>query len=258
MHPTPAAEHIAEPLRSALKAIDKSFLIEPFDPSRSRDELRVLTGDILETPVFLRVLSIIREKIPNATCRSISVPTENIEAALETGEIDLAIGHFPQLVSANLYTALIAQFTFRCFCRVGHPLAARTMSLEEFCQVPHVVAEPACSITQFIEDWLASQHISRNVVLRTSHFSSVPPILRASDLMAVLPTNFRGSWFYAGSAACVQTSFEMPVSEMRAYWHRAVHGDSRHKWWRDTLLEKLRRGAHRSMQFTDGDEVDKL
>ena len=202
MRPTPAAQRMAEPLRAALRALEEAIRIdERFDPLTARDELRVLTGDVVEMPIFGQLVPVIEKLAPQVVLRSVSRRVHEIESALETGEIDFAIGYFPELRSGNLFTTRIGSFTFGFFGRSGHPLAGRTLSMDEFSDARHIAVDADSSVTTVIERWLKARRIRRHVVVRTSHFHCIPDIVRMSDLIAVVPTNFRGAWLYGGQAA---------------------------------------------------------
>src|SRR5690606_27253069 len=143
--------------------------------------------------------------------------------------------------SGNLFTTRIGSFTFGFFGRSGHPLAGRTLSMDEFSDARHIAVDADSSVTTVIERWLKARRIRRHVVVRTSHFHCIPDIMRMSDLIAVVPTNFRGAWLYGGQAARIMPPLKMPPTEIRAYWHRSVNADARHKWWRRVIVGELRK-----------------
>lgn len=254
MRPTAMAHRLAAPLKAALIEITRSLQSTSFNPAISRDELRISAGDILETPMAMRVADIIEREAPSATCQSITLPVYQLEQALGEGVIDFAIGHFPDLNSNNIMTSTVSTFTYGCFARANHPLHAARLELDDLRTLPQISLQPGCALIHDLENWFSSKNLHRNVVIRTSHFCSIPPLLARTDLIAVLPTNFKGAWFYSGDAHRLPASFEMPTGEIKLYWHRCVHSDPRHSWWRNKLSQELRKGAYRSMNFSDGDD----
>lgn len=254
MQPTAMAHRLAPPLKSSLIDISRCLQSGSFNPTTSRDVLRFSAGDILETPMALRISRIIEREAPGARSQSITLPAHELEQALSDGVIDFAIGHFPELKSANIMTSSVSKFTYACFARAHHPLQNTRLNLHDLEEVGQVSLQPGCALMSDLENWFSGQGVKRNVILRTSHFCSLPPLLAQTDLIAVLPTNFKGAWFYGGEAHRLPASFEMPTGELQLYWHRCVHSDPRHTWWRAILVRELRQGATRSMNFRDGDD----
>jgi len=58
---------------------------------------------------------------PGVQLRTVNLPAIELEPALRTGEVDLALGHFPELVSAALYQQRLFTHTFVCIVRADHP-----------------------------------------------------------------------------------------------------------------------------------------
>jgi DNA-binding transcriptional LysR family regulator len=259
MRPTPAARKIVEPTRSALDALAAAVRIEDrFDPATTSEELRILTGDVVEMPILGQLIPVIEKLAPQVTIHSVSRRPHEIEAALEARDIDIAIGHFPELKSNNLFATNVGHFTFGFFGRSTHPLAGSKPALEEFCSARHISVEADSSITGMIERWLRSHRIRRTIAVRTSHFHCVPAILQMSDLIAVVPTNYRGAWFYGGKATRIVPPFALPRAEIRAYWHRSVKADARHRWWRRLIVNELRQGAEAALRIVPDDHSTDL
>lgn len=241
MEPTPAAQRLAEPLREALRALDTAVQSrQPFEPSTTDDTFRILAGDIVESAVLTFVTPALTQLAPRARMHFVSRRPVEIETALERGEIDLAIGHFPGLRSANIYSVHLSKIRFGLFGRVDHPLAGRSLTRAQFDRLRHIAVGGECSIVHAIESWFEQKGIARDIAVRTSHFYGVATLLERSDFVAALPTNDRGLWFYGGTAAQIMPPFELPVAQVRAYWHRTVQNDVRHRWWRQLLTRTVR------------------
>jgi DNA-binding transcriptional LysR family regulator len=242
MEPTLRSIQIADHVRSAMDSLARVHAAPAtFDPAQTDYEFSILTGDILEGTVLRRTIPTLAKSAPAAKLRAISKRPHEIEAALASREIDLAMGYFPQLETNNVMTTGIARFTFAPFVRPQHPLAGRQLSLEEFCAAPHIAVDAESSLPNIVEQWLATRQIHRNIVVRTSHFFGVPQIIMEADLIAVVPTDLTWRWFFEGHAVPVSIPFSLPTSEIKLYWHRTVHEDPRHRWWRGIVAEALRR-----------------
>jgi len=240
MSPTVRARELEEPIRSIIGLVDRKLLTRTtFDPATAEHEFRLAMPDVGETYLLPAIMTTVAREAPRVKLRSLSSRFNEIERAMEAGELDLALGHFPDLKSGNIMETVISRTAFGCLVRAGHPLANKQISLEEFCEGGHVRVEPVERSQELLENHLKANGIRRRVVLTTSHFLCVPQILAATDLMALLPTvpgGHRAPWH----GAPVFLPFELPTIELKMYWHRLVHSNPSHQWLRQAISRSLK------------------
>jgi DNA-binding transcriptional LysR family regulator len=126
--------------------------------------------------------------------------------------------------------------------REGHPLAAlRRVSVERYAAFEHVSASPRGSISSPLDAALAERGLQRKVVAVVPSFPAALAVVRASDLVAMVPRSF----LYGGSKQPQSRSangihvFELPLPTdpiiVSLMWHPRVELDPAHRWLRDKV-----------------------
>ena len=110
-----------------------------------------------------------------------------IERGLEGGEIDLAVGYFPDLREKSFLEKHLFYHHFVCLLRANHPITAGTLSMAQFLSLEHAVVYGAGRTHEMFERFLRAKKIHRRVVLETPHFLSIPSVISRSDLVVTVP-----------------------------------------------------------------------
>src|SRR5579862_3478075 len=98
MQPTARMRALIEPLREVLARVDSTLAPEPEISPRTTEHAFTLSMSDLGEMVFMpKILRRMRQLAPRACVRSVAASAAQIERGLETGEIDLAVGYFPDL-----------------------------------------------------------------------------------------------------------------------------------------------------------------
>ena len=244
MEPTPRAHQIAGSVQAILGVVTDELLnTERFDPMQTEREFRLAVTDLAEPWILAAVVNAFAIQAPHTRIVSVVRRSSELEYALATGEIDIAIGYLPELCSANIMSTSLVAFTFSSFVRSGHPLGGRTISMEEYSDVGQIAVESENRNVEPFAKFLMQKGIRRRIVVTTSHFLSVPVTLVNTDLMATLPTSTDGKWLFSGKVEPVFLPFEVPIGLVKMYWHRALHHSTRHAWVRNLCSTELRRFA---------------
>lgn len=239
MEPTAKAHMIVAPAKILVEAAHQiDAAANEFDPGQCRDEFRILTGDILEQAALLTLTKQFCAEAPLATIRSISYAEDELEDVLASGRLDVCIGSFPSL-SANVLQKTISEFSFGCFCNPSHPLAGRSVTLEELSKTRFAVMEGDSNLIGVIEQWLESNAVNRNIVVRTAHFQALSTLVTSSDLVAIVPTGSMRTWVFGGQVSPIHLPIEIPTLKINLYWHRIFHKDPRNKWFRNAVTDGM-------------------
>src|ERR1700738_1574633 len=103
MRPTPFAESIAEAVRTGLSTVAQQILRKPRLVPEESDRVFTVTPPDIGVLIFIPpILQRIRTMAPGAGLRCVPTSHEHLEEALESGEVDLAIGYFSDLVGAHV------------------------------------------------------------------------------------------------------------------------------------------------------------
>jgi DNA-binding transcriptional LysR family regulator len=239
MEPTPRALALLAPTRSALGIIDQDIVMaQGFDPATSDRKITLALSDIGEMVFLPKVLQRLQAEAPAMTVRSVTLPVAQLERGLELGEIDLAVGYFPDLKGNNFFQQRLFSHGFVCLLRSNHPIKAAKLTAKQFMSLGHAVVNAEGRSQEVFERFLLRRGIRRRVVLNTPHFMSLPAIISQSDLVATVPLAV-GVWFSSTSRIRIaKPPFPVPKFDLRQHWHRRVNNDAQSKWLR-TLVHGL-------------------
>src|SRR5215467_3052042 len=102
MEPTPRAQALIAPARDVLTRVERDVLSGmAFNPATTNATFAFALSDVGEMVFLPRIIESLRTLAPLASVRSVSLPPSQLREALEKGEIDLAIGYFPDLEKSN-------------------------------------------------------------------------------------------------------------------------------------------------------------
>src|ERR1700743_143028 len=98
MEPTPRALALVPAAREAVDRIPKGMVeTHTFAPVTTTDTFSIALSDVGEIVFLPPLLRAFAELAPRARLRSVSLPPREIERGIEAGEVDLAVGYFPDL-----------------------------------------------------------------------------------------------------------------------------------------------------------------
>jgi DNA-binding transcriptional LysR family regulator len=235
--PTPRAEALVRAARPLVERLQEDLLTqERFDPVVSTRTISIALSDVGEMVFLPKLLERFRERAPQCAIRSVSMPPAQLVHGFEQGEIDLAIGYFPDLTTHSFIQQRLFTHHFACLMRAGHPRWAKRLSLADFLALEHAVVRAEGRSQEIFERYLERKRIRRKVVLLTPHFLSIPIIIARSDLVATVP-HAVAIYFARMSRdlAFAMPPFDIAGFDVKQHWHRKVHNDPRNRWLREQV-----------------------
>lgn len=239
MEPTPRAAELVKHSRDVLARVEHGILADDsFNPATTRRRLTFAMSDVGEMTFLPRILARINALAPLASVRSISLPATDVERGLESGEIDLAIGYFPDLTKNNFFRQKLFTDSFASLMRADHPVTAARLTMKQFLELDHAVVHAEGRTQEVLERYLARRRIRRRIVLQTAHFTSIPMVVAQSDLIVTVPLPL-AKYFstLAANLKVVALPMDIPRTDIRQHWHRRFHYDARIKWIRGLVLD---------------------
>lgn len=238
MQPTPRALALKEPIQRVLGMVKGEILdTGKFDPATESRPYTITMSDIGEMLLLPRLVAKLAQAAPRIDLRSVVVAPRHLEEAMEAGEIDLAVGYFPDLALSTTMQQTLFTHGFTCLARSGHPLIQNRLTLETFLRASHVVVAAAGRSQERFEHALAERGIERHCMLRVPHFMSVPFVVASTDLIVTVPAPV--ARFFAGlvNLQVLDPPIDVPEVAVKQYWHRRFHGDARVKWLRAVVSD---------------------
>jgi DNA-binding transcriptional LysR family regulator len=236
MRPTPRAESLATALQEILDRVKNEVFAAPrFEPSIARRTFVFNMADVGEL-VFLPALRAHLQKLaPGADIRTVSKPPADMEEALRSGEVDLAVGYYPHLQGAAVYQQRLFSHGFTCVVRKHHPRIGRRLTLRQFLDESHVVVQQEGKSHEVFEQALADQGLSRRTALSLPHFLAVPLIIAESDLIATVPYAVAKGFARMAGLKLLRPPIRVPEADVKQHWHSRYHNDETNKWIRGVV-----------------------
>jgi DNA-binding transcriptional LysR family regulator len=239
MSPTPRGLQLVGSARELLQRFDAEVAATAaFDPARTQRPFVFAMSDVGEMVFLPKLLERLARDAPGAALRSVSLRPLQLAEALESGEVDLAVGYFPDLKKSGFFQQRLMAHHFVCLLRAGHRIQGDRLTQAEFLGLRHVVVQSEGRSQEILERFLKAHGLSRQVALTTPHFLSIARLLAKSDMLAAVP-HALGLIYGTGANGLktVRLPFESPHIELKQHWHRKVHKDARHIWLRGIVSE---------------------
>ena len=137
MVPTPFAQLLAEPIKDACDSARSALqLSSSFMPRSSTRTFTLCMSDIGEHVFLPPLLKRLTTEAPAVNVKVVQATLRDLHLGLESGEVDLAIGLFPNLPPGFFQQKLYVD-RLVCVARKGHPAIGGPISLAEFRSLPH-------------------------------------------------------------------------------------------------------------------------
>ena len=241
LKPTRLCEKLAPSVIAQLLALETLVTgHEDFEAASSAMHWRLSLSDLGEMLFLPELAGALRSQAPGARLSNVSVEANDVAVALETRDIDLAIGILQprhrgirtELLFREHYVAIAAPHWRPASGRASANLTARQLAQASF-----VVAAPTATFHGSVEKMLARMKLDDRIMLRSRHFGALPDLALSTDLLAIVPEMYARNlhqrfdfrlWGIPGA----------PAYEVRLVWHSSTDRDPAHQWMR-ALARKL-------------------
>ena len=234
MVPTPRAEELATPVRTALDGLQQSLEPVQFDPSKATASFRIAVDNYAAIVLVAPIAAQIARIAPGVRLDFRPSGTLDVLGQLDRSELHLAIG--PSAVQGERFSRRrLLQDQFVLVHRKGHPASnAREFSTELLTTLPQLEISSA----QFGPDFVEIGHGKSKPGLRAAMrapFLSAAQILATSDLVSVLPLNVAKNMTRSHTLVVRPLSRSPKPIEAAMIWLRRLDNQPAHVWLRDVI-----------------------
>lgn len=231
---TPRCNEVVATAQEALALIDNAVLnATAFDPQTAHREFVVTLSDIGEAVFLPKLMAQLSRLAPHCNLRSRALTAVELPQAIESGQVEMAIGFFPDLERPGFFMQKLFEHRFVCLVRKGHPrVKAERVSLPVFLDLPHAVVEPEGRSHELFERLLKERGLTRRVQLNIPHFLSVPAIVAATDMIVTVPRAVAEYFVRFGEVRIVQPPINTQPYPLKQHWHARFNADPGLKWLR--------------------------
>ena len=212
-----------------------------FDPKVSRREFALAASDVGHLLVLPRLFSEMASEAPRVKFTAVPLSQRPLIEELQSGEVDLAVGGFPNLFAGVLEQTLY-QEEYVCLVRKDHPTIKRQMTLAQFRDCEHVIVSTRTlgHIHQDIEKRLLEICAPERVRIISHSFVVSALIVERTDLVLTVPSAVAELLAQRASFRILSPPVPLPGFEVKQYWHERFHSDSGNQWLRHTIASLFR------------------
>ena len=210
----------------------------PFDPATSTRTFSFSVVDSGLVRLLPQLLSYLENHAPGIKLRVTPIDLEELEAALEAGHLDFAMGSFPSR-SKRIRRQVLWTVGYVSVARRDHPRLAAKPSLQEFAAERHVLVSTAGTghAHQLVERALERAIPPERIVCRVPTFMAAAFVASRSDAIATLPAGMAAELGDALGLAVFATPTRLPPIDVAQYWHERFHREPGNQWIRSVFTE---------------------
>ena len=227
-----------------------------FDYKTTERTFRILASDVVLGRLWLEMYSLLKKCAPGINLHAVPYTFARQDKMLINAEVDLVLGGFDSS-SDSINARHVMDSYYICVMRPDNPLAAADMTATEFAGAEHLQVSFSGDSFDFVDEKLQILGLSRRIVMTVNNFSSVAPLLIATDLIAVLPAGAVYEYIMDGKLSASRCPIELPVPPLFMLWHKRQGNDLGLQWLMQNIeqnyvesgkikLEKLNHSIHPS------------
>jgi DNA-binding transcriptional LysR family regulator len=247
MTPTPKAQALWPQVRSALATLQQALAPGEFDPRSQEANFRMAMADASAALLMPALVAEVLRSQALANLRVLPLATHDPSRLLDQGVADLAVGYFPETVTALLAAgrdaplrhARLYDTRYVCAMRRGHPLADAPLTLDAYCGALHLLASASGQAQGRVDQTLTALGRQRRVVLTVNQFFTAGRVVARSDLLTVLPLRFLPATGCADELVIRDLPFDMGPVQVSMLWHMRRNDDPSHVWLRSLVQRAI-------------------
>jgi DNA-binding transcriptional LysR family regulator len=240
MAPTPYAERLIGPIRTALQSLHTALdSAAAFDPETAERSFTVAMDNRAVVLLAAPLAATVAERAPHVQLDIRPSGTLKLPELLDRGELDLVVGGFAAPAERFSDMRLFSN-DFAAVVRRGHPAAVNgTISLRALGDYPHLILSSTGEETDFVDAHLARHTLHRRVTFRVPLLAAAATLVQ-SEMIAVLSESTARTFADASPLEVLALPFPSPQLTTAMMWHRRVDSVPAHQWLRGLIAHVAR------------------
>ncbi len=239
MIPTARALALRPLLKQVLAQVDTMVAQSTcFDPATSDRCFAIGVSDYLVAVLFPAIIPALRIEAPGVRL-DLRAPSEEVQLALDKGEIDLILTPAEHCVPDHPTELLFEERHVVAGC-ASNPLLARPIGEDDFYAARHVAVRIGkVTRASFGETHLRARGRERRIEIQASSFTSVPQLLIGTDRLAVMHERLARAMAQRFAIAWQELPFDFPAMPEMLQYNRTRANDAGLRW----MIERLHEAA---------------
>ena len=231
MLPTPFAEQIYQPIKSALFSIQNiSKQKQKFDPSLIQT-LKIAVHDEIEPIIFPQLIRHFQDLKLDIQFLSSKLDRKNVVADLASQQVDFIIDLEQNYGDKVQYQSLVEDHFVVC-------TQQNEMNSELYFSASHIGVSSRRTGMLLEDIHLNRKQFSRQIFLRCQHYSTALQILaQYGDAMLTIPKQILQHMKIDKNVQIYEHPIELPSLNMGIYWHKDLQDNSRNEFLRLEIMK---------------------
>ncbi|NQZ79699.1 MAG: LysR family transcriptional regulator [Colwellia sp.] len=231
IQPTTYAKNLWEQVRDSLHNINQAVEPVAFEAKSAKRTFRIALPDIALDALGLDMRKLFEQEAPGLNLHAVPYTIACTKPLLDDADVDLVIGQSNRSLE-NICSDHLFDTSYVCAMRIDHPLAKQNLTVEEFASAQHLLVSLSGDSTSPTDQALQQLGLSRRVAFTVNKFSSAVPIIKESDLIAILPTDLLHHYLGCGELAITHPPLDIPHTSISMLWHKRQSADKGLIWLR--------------------------
>lgn len=186
VEPTARALELAPAIADILNRTHSILASRPFDANVA-SSFSIATIDLTVPTIVVPLMEHLRRVAPEIDLRIVPLVREQVVAAFDRQEIDMALLNFPD-PPARLARVPVLKDRYVGIARRGHPaFKGKQITAAAYAGLPHLLFSPRGDPAGFIDEPLAqASGRRRRVAMTIPHVMAIPSIIARTDLVTII------------------------------------------------------------------------
>ncbi|MBO9490282.1 LysR family transcriptional regulator [Endozoicomonas sp. G2_1] len=238
IQPTTYANNLWSKVRDSLHNINQAIEPEEFEARSAKRTFRVALPDIVIDALWLDLRKLFEKEASGLNLHAVPYTIASTKSILDTAEVDLVIGQSNRSLE-NICTEHLFNTSYVCVMRKGHPLTKTHLTVEEFSLAEHLLVSLSGDVSSPTDQALQQQGFSRRIAFTVNSFSSAVPVIKETDLIAILPTELLYNYLACDELAIIHPPIDIPHTSISMLWHKRQSADNGLLWLRKHIKKIL-------------------
>ncbi|WP_296268092.1 LysR family transcriptional regulator [Pseudomonas sp. UBA6562] len=233
---TARAQSLLDPLETALRHLNDLVGPSAFEPTCSVTRFRLGLSDYASHRVLPKLVRHVRHHAPGVDLAVSQASRESMMAQLADGELDVALGIFPEPAQHIQIQTLFAEH-FVSLADVGTLPDPGGMTLAQWLERPHVMLALRPDANEEIERVLARMGVRRRVAVALPHWSAAIELIAGTDLILTVASWSVGELARYPTLRTFDPPLALPVLSYQQAWHSRRESDPANRWMRQAIAD---------------------
>jgi DNA-binding transcriptional LysR family regulator len=228
------AQGLIQPLENALHGLNALLETPVFNPVLARGRFRLALSDYAAHIVLPRLVQRIRREAPGIDLAISQASRDAMLAQLADGELDLALGIFPETPEEIRLQDLFKERFISLADNAVLPSKGE-MELQDWLSRPHVMLAMRPDAADEIETALAARGLKRHIALALPHWGAAVSVITGTDLILTVASRAAEGREQYKTLREFTPPLDLPEFSYQQAWHVRKEADPAHQWLREAI-----------------------